>query len=115
MGLIGQLVAFVVFLIQAVSGLVRRLAGLGRRHRHGDRAWTLAREEAKPTVEAEVADAGEHPAGIHLPAPSIWPVVLAFGLTVLSFGILTHVAFVVFGLLITLLGIAGWIGDLRHG
>jgi hypothetical protein len=52
------------------------------------------------------------------PAPhdaSIWPSVLAAGLTVAFFGLVTDsVSFGVLGILAFILGIGGWVGELRH-
>ena len=47
------------------------------------------------------------------PAGSLWPVVLAAGITLLLFGILTSVAFSAAGLAVTAAGIVGWIRELR--
>jgi hypothetical protein len=47
------------------------------------------------------------------PAGSLWPVVLAAGITLLLFGVLTNVAFSAAGLAVTAAGIVGWIGELR--
>jgi hypothetical protein len=52
---------------------------------------------------------------MHLPAPSLWPIVCAAGLALIAFGLLTHPAFSVVGLLTTLRALAGWIEELRHG
>ena len=54
-------------------------------------------------------------AHIHLPAPSIWPVTLAAGITLLAFGVLTNIVFLLSGVAVMIIGIAGWIGDMRHG
>ena len=51
----------------------------------------------------------------HLPRPTYWPVVLAFGIMLLAWGIVTTLAISVIGLVIFALGLGGWIGDLRHG
>jgi hypothetical protein len=50
---------------------------------------------------------------VHLPAPSIWPMVLAAGITLVAFGLLTSPVFSVVGVLALVAGIAGWIGELR--
>ena len=57
----------------------------------------LAEEEAK--AEAH----------IHLPSPSYWPIVLAFGLPVIAYGIIYHLAMAVVGAAILLLGAFGWV------
>lgn len=55
------------------------------------------------------------PEEVHLPAPSIWPAVLGAAITLLAFGVVTHVAFSLAGVALLALALAGWIGDLRHG
>ena len=51
----------------------------------------------------------------HLPRPMYWPVVLAFGVVFLAWGIVTTLAVSVVGLALLALGLGGWIGELRHG
>jgi hypothetical protein len=51
---------------------------------------------------------------LHLPAPSVWPVVLALGVTLLLFGVPTSRAFTVVGALLVAWALWGWIEDLRH-
>jgi hypothetical protein len=51
----------------------------------------------------------------HLPAPSIWPVVLAAGLTLAAFGITTFWVFSAFGLLLFVIATAGWVAEVRRG
>jgi hypothetical protein len=46
---------------------------------------------------------------IHLPAPSLWPLVLAAGLTVFALGLVTHWIFVPVGLFLFALGMARWV------
>ena len=58
------------------------------------------------------AEAGED--RIHLPHPSVWPVVCGVGITLAAFGVLTWLSFSVAGLLVLAWGLAGWIGELRH-
>ena len=48
------------------------------------------------------------------PRPSVWPMVLGGGLTLVLFGVVTSLAFVGAGLLLMLMALAGWIGDLLH-
>jgi hypothetical protein len=51
----------------------------------------------------------------HLPRPTYWPVVLAFGIVLLAWGVVTTLAITVIGLVLFALGLGGWIGELRHG
>jgi hypothetical protein len=62
-------------------------------------------------LEPEVPPAGEE---IHLPGPSIQPVLLAFGITLGIVGITTFFVLVVAGVLITVGTIAVWIRDTRR-
>ncbi len=45
---------------------------------------------------------------IELPAPTFWPMVFAFGLTLLFAGLLTHWAIGVVGLVLAIRGVMGW-------
>ncbi len=63
------------------------------------------------------ADQGnEPPAGeeIHLPGPSLHPVLLAFGLTVALLGITTSIILLVAGSILSITVIALWIRDTRR-
>ncbi|MFM7253188.1 MAG: cytochrome c oxidase subunit I [Ilumatobacteraceae bacterium] len=53
----------------------------------------------------EEANADKH---IHLPSPSYWPIVLAFGLPVIAYGIIFNLILSFVGLAIVLLGMFGW-------
>ncbi len=48
---------------------------------------------------------------IDLPAPTAWPVVLAFGVTLVFAGLVTHAAVSVLGLVTAASGIVGWFRD----
>lgn len=47
-------------------------------------------------------------AGVHMPLPTVWPVVLALGVALLIAGMVTHLAITLLGLLLTVLAIVGW-------
>ena len=51
---------------------------------------------------------------VHLPAPTIWPIVAGAGIALLAFGLLTHPAFSLVGLLATGRALGGWIEELRR-
>ncbi len=57
----------------------------------------------------------EHLPSEHLPSPSIWPMTLAGGVTLLGFGLLTSLALSALGFVLTVWGLYGWIQELRHG
>ena len=50
-----------------------------------------------------------------VPEASIWPMVLAGGLTLLLFGLPTSLAFSVLGAAVMAIALRGWIGELRNG
>jgi cell division protein FtsX len=49
-----------------------------------------------------------------LPQGSVWPVVLAGGIALLLFGVVTSFSFSVLGVLLIVGALTGWIGDLLH-
>jgi hypothetical protein len=49
-----------------------------------------------------------HPGKIIVPAPTPWPMVTAFGLTLLAAGLVTHVVVSVVGLILAIRGAIGW-------
>jgi cytochrome c oxidase subunit 1 len=101
-----------------VAVLVR--SAFQTRRRRGRQAVPEARPEpVAPSAlaiseppEAERLAANE--LDIHLPAPSIWPVVLALGITFFLFGVVTDLLFSVLGGLVIFGSLVGWIGELRH-
>ncbi|MBV9763035.1 MAG: hypothetical protein JO340_20910 [Acidobacteriaceae bacterium] len=62
------------------------------------------------TDELHHGEAGERSEGAHiqLPAPTFWPMVFAFGLTLLFAGLVTHWAVGVVGFVITFRAALGW-------
>jgi cytochrome c oxidase subunit 1 len=52
---------------------------------------------------------------VHLPSPSVWPAVLAAGLTLMAFGIIANLTYSLAGAILTVAGIAGWVIEMRHG
>jgi hypothetical protein len=51
------------------------------------------------------------PEMIELPAPTAWPMITAFGITLLCTGLVTHAAISVVGLILALRGAVGWFRD----
>lgn len=45
---------------------------------------------------------------IHLPSPSYWPIILAFGLTLISSGVIWGFFISILGVIVLLISIAGW-------
>jgi len=49
-----------------------------------------------------------------LPRPTYWPGVLAFGIVLIAWGPVTSIIIALIGIVVSLIAIAGWIGELRH-
>src|SRR5215467_6358468 len=62
------------------------------------------------TVDLEVTSgqASRPPGEIEVPAPTAWPLVLAFGFTLIFAGLLTSVSVSVLGAVLAVAGCAGW-------
>jgi cytochrome c oxidase subunit 1 len=45
---------------------------------------------------------------IHLPAPSYWPIALAFGLVLISIGVVSNFIVSIVGVIVLLASVAGW-------
>ena len=50
----------------------------------------------------------------HLPGPSFWPVLLALGISMSLIGVITKLAVLIIGLVITVVALSGWIRDARR-
>jgi len=48
------------------------------------------------------------PHEIHLPSPSFWPIVLAFGLALIAIGVVSTLYVSLVGVVVMLVAIAGW-------
>jgi hypothetical protein len=51
------------------------------------------------------------PATLRLPAPTAWPIVLAFGVTLVFAGLLTSLSITLLGALLAVAGVIGWFRD----
>jgi hypothetical protein len=59
-----------------------------------------------------VSQARENPPDtIEMPAPSAWPIALAFGITLLFAGLVTSEAVSILGAIVAITGAVGWFGD----
>src|ERR1700724_3425790 len=65
---------------------------------------------AVETFEAP-AGAAQTPRPIDLPAPTAWPIILAFGLTLVFAGLVTSVSLSVLGAICAVAGGVGWFFD----
>jgi cytochrome c oxidase subunit I len=45
---------------------------------------------------------------IHLPSPSFWPIVLAFGMALIASGVIWSIFISIAGVVVLLVSIAGW-------
>jgi hypothetical protein len=63
------------------------------------------------SLEPEVPPSGEE---IHLPGPSILPMLTALGITLLLVGITTFIEFTVVGVILTVWCVVRWIKDTRR-
>jgi heme/copper-type cytochrome/quinol oxidase subunit 4 len=90
--------------------------------------WVLSLRSPHAVVGAEpkvVKQREELPAGVHMPSPSIQPLILAIGVTIVGFGIVFRglaislgedfsiPIIMVLGLIVTLAGLIGWIREGR--
>ena len=62
-------------------------------------------------LDPEVPPVGEE---IHLPGPSILPVLTALGIPLALVGVTTFIEFTVVGVILTVACVARWIKDTRH-
>jgi hypothetical protein len=62
-------------------------------------------------LDSEVPPAGEE---IHLPGPSILPLLTAVGVTLALVGVTTFFELTVAGVILTVVCVARWIGDTRR-
>lgn len=71
----------------------------------------VGRVAAGESTEDEIVQATPTlPAGVHLPDPTIWPMVLAFGLMSVIFGLVLQSWFILpIGVLLAFVGLLGWI------
>src|SRR5262245_50545389 len=82
-------------------------------HRVGGHRPPLQHREAGEEMATELPaeQTGENPGApreIHVPAPTAWPLVLAFGFTLLFTGLLTSVSVTVLGAVLSVAGCIGW-------
>lgn len=49
-----------------------------------------------------------------IPRPTYWPVVVALAITLIFWGAVSALAISVVGLVLLVISLAGWIGELRH-
>ena len=111
--------AAAVLLAAALAALAARRRGKERepmetpQERPG--AHPAGREEHTAAPAAGPAGPEAHgPEETHLPEPTIWPFVLAGGLTLVALGLLTNLAFAVAGVALVAVALAGWVREVRR-
>lgn len=50
---------------------------------------------------------------IHLPSPSYWPIILAFGMTLIAVGVVSTIFISLVGIIVLLVAIVGWTWENR--
>ena len=82
--------------------------------RNLDEFWTRKYAEDENGTLRRIADTADvvqkgDPTGVHLPSPSYWPIVLAFGLPWIGWGLIFNLWFAAFGGLCVIAGVWGWV------
>jgi hypothetical protein len=84
----------------------------GLRHRTLTRRTKRKEEEMATVLSTEQVDQSSlHPREIEVPAPTAWPLVLAFGFSLVFAGLLTSMSVSVLGAVLSIAGCAGWFRD----
>ncbi len=72
-----------------------------------------------PVEEGAEHDHGPAPAGagegVHLPPTSLWPITLAFGITIMASSLVLNLFMLIPGILLFVLALHGWAEELLHG
>lgn len=48
-----------------------------------------------------------------LPRPTYWPIVMAVAITLIAFGIVNSILIIIIGIVLLIIALVGWIGDVR--
>lgn len=89
-------------------------AAIVREHQAQHDNAAQARTAATPAAATAHDRHDGHGDDIHMPSPSVWPIVSAFGITMISFGILTGWAFGIFGGVVLAISLWKWAGEMRR-
>jgi Cytochrome c oxidase subunit IV len=72
-----------------------------------------------PVEEGAEHDHGSTPpdagGGVHLPPTSLWPITLAFGITIMASSLVLNLFMLIPGILLFVLALHGWAEELLHG
>ena len=80
-----------------------------RKYEEVDTEQGVRLRKVRTAEEVLAAEEAKAEGNIHLPSPSYWPIVLAFGLPVIAYGIIYNLVLAVAGAAILLLGAFGWV------
>ncbi len=74
----------------------------------------IAKAEGTGQAVSASAEWTTKPLDVNIPRPTYMPLVLALGVMCLFWGIETNYLMSLVGVVLLVIGISGWIGDLRH-
>jgi hypothetical protein len=83
---------------------------------HTTSSTATLEQEAVPAehdVQPEAGGAGAH-GGVHLPPTSLWPITLAFAITIAASGLVTNLLVTIPALVLFVLALRGWALELLH-
>jgi hypothetical protein len=63
-------------------------------------------------AESQIQTPQTSPATMQLPAPTVWPIVLAFGITLIFAGMVSSISVSILGAVLALAGTVGWFRDI---
>lgn len=72
-------------------------------------------EQERTGTQVEQTTTEEPKPAIHLPRPTYWPMIMAWGVTMVLSGIVTTYYFSLAGVVVFAIALGGWIGELQHG
>lgn len=106
-GLIGGALMF------ALLYVVDKLRPGQRRGDDAERSKQIDAEQS-PAAGTIESIAGTYPAppGVHASVSSHWPIVVAAAIAFTAFGVVTNYAFCVIGMVVLVVGIVGWAGEM---
>jgi cytochrome c oxidase subunit 1 len=65
-------------------------------------------------TKKEATESTIKPEDIHLPPPSYWPIVLAFGFSSIVAGLALNIGLTIIGVVVTLVAVIGWVIEPVH-
>jgi len=77
-------------------------------------AESEAEEEAELHPEPDAGGGAAHAGGIHLPPESLWPITMAFAITIAAFGLITNLWMSIPGIFLFAVALRGWAHELLN-